>query len=726
MSGYVTDEELVQAAKARKEKAAAKAATKASAPSAPAEQRLSADEIAGSYGRTPAKPELNLSPVPAATPAPTPRPANAYSASPSSIPSSPSPSSTPASGPALNLNYVAPPTSKGPAPAAASKAASAPKPPSAKEAGIAKLVGSGGRISSRDMRRFELEEKQRRKDKKTAEKRSEIMSQIPKTRTKDSEGGSLGFDRSWQKGADGKWAANPDSKPLTPEEEQSWQETRTLGHAPSADAPLPSKARVAKYKDEEKKVGWRMMIGADSKEEAIKGRAERLNKAALDKARANGRGASSVKLMPTSGEEATREWESVEASDRVTTQYDTSPEAREQSRLKMSPTWAPEPGAEGPSGPSNKAQLTHQYGTKVDGAGNQHAGFVVNPQSGDVHTFREDFFTGSAAAGNQKNQHHTTPLAGGNVSGAGNMTINPQGHITDIGDQSGHYRPEAEYTHTGVAEMHRRGMLQRPADAEDQAEAGPGMTSANVTLGGFAKDDPRMAKGWLEHEEGIYKGNLTLKPQQFLQTSGNERQARAKHELNEELEAGQGALKPKAEQPTVGAQAGIRKEIEAQRAREAANHETKAERKARGKQWRKETKAARKAAAAPAAAPPVAQPAPQQAASPDRPASTYSHTPSQASGGGHEPVYVNNPTLSPQRPANAYGHTPADSGGGAHEPVYVDNPEISAPPRPAHAYGHTPADADADAGSDGPGPESESEETDDEAPNYVDLTLPKR
>ncbi len=382
-----------------------------------------------------------------------------------------------------------------------------------------------GRMSSRDLRRMELDA--RGISEGRAQRRSRIQRAIPKTRTRDSEGGDLNFDKSWQKGADGKWGANPASRALTPEEESTWQRTRTTGRAPSVDAPLPSKARLAKYEGEEKKYGWRAMIGSNSKEEAVRKRTERLNAGRRKRAADRFEDPASVPQMDL--EEGTRNWEAWEAGDHLTTRYDTSAEARERSRLKPKTEWDPEDR-------SNGFDMTHDYGSDVDAAGRQSAGFVMNPTSGDVHTFN---FTHVAevSPGKKTNPHHTSPLAGGTVSGAGSVELDREGHVTKIGDQSGHYRPEGEYTHAAVAEMARRRMLERPADNAARAEAGAGSRSADVTLGGFAANDPRMAKGWLEHEGNIFKGDLTLRHQQFLQTAGNERQARAKATLNEEIRA---------------------------------------------------------------------------------------------------------------------------------------------------------------------------------------------
>jgi hypothetical protein len=54
--------------------------------------------------------------------------------------------------------------------------------------------------------------------------------------------------------------------------------------------------------------------------------------------------------------------------------------------------------------------------------------------------------------------HHSTLLAGGDVAGAGHVYVDNE-HITQVDDQSGHYKPDAEMTHQAVAELAAQGGL---------------------------------------------------------------------------------------------------------------------------------------------------------------------------------------------------------------------------------------------------------------------------
>jgi hypothetical protein len=162
---------------------------------------------------------------------------------------------------------------------------------------------------------------------------------------------------------------------------------------------------------------------------------------------------------------------------------------------------------------------------------------VMDPESKDIHTFDPTRMT-TDDQGRKKTTHHSSPLAGGNVAGAGMMTIKDK-HIHEVTDESGHYRPEGEYTYQAVKEMASRGLLDRKADEYDvdEHEAGEGNLSAKVSLAGFVEDDPRQQKGWLQQEGGIFTGKLSLPYQAFLQTRGNERQARAKVSMLDELKS---------------------------------------------------------------------------------------------------------------------------------------------------------------------------------------------
>ena len=362
--------------------------------------------------------------------------------------------------PSAPAGYATPPT---PAPA--------PAPPSASKGPTdaeidAMLAAGGGRISSRAMRALETKGRssnlpqwpppQPAEKSPTELKREKIMSRINKTKTHDSEGGDLSF-------------------------------------AGKDDAPLAGKKLVSKYQGEDKSVAWRM----GEKDDA----AARWG-------------------MQVGSPEFDEKWNRLQNSDKVTTNYDTSANARDKSLLK-------ERGG-------GKVKATHdkrQWGDRKE------SGWVMEPSSGNIHTFDPTLKT-DVGGGKSKTTHHSSPLAGGNVAGAGMMTIKDK-HIHEVTDESGHYRPEGEYTYQAVKEMASRGLLDRKADEDevDEHEAGEGNLSAKVSLAGFVKDDPRQQKGWLEHEQGISTDKLTLPYQAFLQTRGNERQARAKVSALQELKS---------------------------------------------------------------------------------------------------------------------------------------------------------------------------------------------
>lgn len=379
------------------------------------------------------------------------RPTHAYAEPPDAAPyyTSPAPSA---------------PTYTSPAPSAPSAPAPAPTSSSGSTTSLddeidAMLASSGGRLSSRAMRQLELKMSGSNQApsappaSSTQQKRDAIMSRIPKTKTRDSEGGDLSF-------------------------------------ASKDGAPLAGKELVSKYHGEDKGVTWR----AGDKEKV----AQRWG-------------------LDVDSPEFAQRWEARRNSDRMTTHYDTTARERERSRLEEKS--------------NGKVKTTHKT---RHGPEHEHTGWVMDPDTGNVHTF--DPLRTTDHGGKTQTTHHSSPLAGKPVAGAGMMTFEDK-HISEVTDESGHYRPEGEYTYQAVKQMASRGLLDRKAseDDVDLHESGPGNLSAKVSLAGFKKDDPRQQKGWLEHEQGIDKDQLTLPYQAFLQTRGNERQARAKKSTLQEL-----------------------------------------------------------------------------------------------------------------------------------------------------------------------------------------------
>lgn len=77
-------------------------------------------------------------------------------------------------------------------------------------------------------------------------------------------------------------------------------------------------------------------------------------------------------------------------------------------------------------------------------------GFVVDPTTGNMHVFKEG---DNRTVGDKIFMtHHSSPLGGKEAAGAGMVTFN-DGQITNITDQSGHYKPEAEFTFQTVQHL---------------------------------------------------------------------------------------------------------------------------------------------------------------------------------------------------------------------------------------------------------------------------------
>ena len=134
--------------------------------------------------------------------------------------------------------------------------------------------------------------------------------------------------------------------------------------------------------------------------------------------------------------------------------------------------------------------------------------------------------------------HHTTPVAGFPVRGAGQVSLD-QGYIVKIDDKSGHYQPGAEHTYESVQQLREDGYeLHRPASDE----AGEGYRDAKVGLVGHrdpGKGIPAGKNAWLAEEHAkdsrFPTGDISMSADQFLQSEGNEAQIRWKQALNAEI-----------------------------------------------------------------------------------------------------------------------------------------------------------------------------------------------
>ncbi len=93
--------------------------------------------------------------------------------------------------------------------------------------------------------------------------------------------------------------------------------------------------------------------------------------------------------------------------------------------------------------------------------GSQSFDYVIDPVTLKVlRVPLEAIRPGNQAAGIPKRfVHHSTPLAGGDVAGAGNITVGEGGHIERVNDQSGHYKPGSRLAHQTVRILDGKGML---------------------------------------------------------------------------------------------------------------------------------------------------------------------------------------------------------------------------------------------------------------------------
>jgi len=77
-------------------------------------------------------------------------------------------------------------------------------------------------------------------------------------------------------------------------------------------------------------------------------------------------------------------------------------------------------------------------------------GFVVDPETGKLHTFEGGFE--DVGDGKKKATHHSSPLAGGDVAGAGHIKTEG-GRVKSIDDASGHYKPGGDLTYQMVQKL---------------------------------------------------------------------------------------------------------------------------------------------------------------------------------------------------------------------------------------------------------------------------------
>lgn len=137
--------------------------------------------------------------------------------------------------------------------------------------------------------------------------------------------------------------------------------------------------------------------------------------------------------------------------------------------------------------------------------------------------------------------HHTTPVAGMPVTGAGLITLD-QGRITELSDQSGHYQPGADQQSQALEALIRQGYSLEEATIKlTGATAGSRPTSKGEWLNEAKKTNPRFDTR-----------DVSLDYERFEQTQGDEYQLRMKAALNKEFKAEWGELQMPAEATGVG------------------------------------------------------------------------------------------------------------------------------------------------------------------------------
>ena len=120
--------------------------------------------------------------------------------------------------------------------------------------------------------------------------------------------------------------------------------------------------------------------------------------------------------------------------------------------------------------------------------------------------------------------HHTTPVAGMPVVGAGMMQVSG-GYIVELTDESGHYQPDAGKQYAALQSL---------------VDQGFSVEDARVRLTGNAMAGrPTGKQEWIDEavsaNPGFPTGDVSLRSEQFLQTEGDEYQIRYKAALNQHI-----------------------------------------------------------------------------------------------------------------------------------------------------------------------------------------------
>jgi hypothetical protein len=160
-----------------------------------------------------------------------------------------------------------------------------------------------------------------------------------------------------------------------------------------------------------------------------------------------------------------------------------------------------------PTGHLAHTQNSHIYAMSPDG------NIIMNPLETGTRESGEDE-SGSLQI---RETHHSTMFAGGDVAHASHIRL-AHGKIGYLDDDSGHYKPKEENTWGAFKSMNKRGLLD---------EKGKIM----LVNKGFSKSNPE----W-------YANQFELDFWKYSQTEGNEKQARNKESMLEELMRRYGAI----------------------------------------------------------------------------------------------------------------------------------------------------------------------------------------
>ncbi|MBL4807503.1 MAG: hypothetical protein JKY31_09450 [Rhodobacteraceae bacterium] len=98
-------------------------------------------------------------------------------------------------------------------------------------------------------------------------------------------------------------------------------------------------------------------------------------------------------------------------------------------------------------------RLLNAKGKPIEG----YQGYVVDPETQKMHIFKKGEIAGSEDTfGTKERRYHSSPLAGGDVAGAGGIRMR-DGKIERLDDRSGHYKPNSKLMFQTIEMLERDG-----------------------------------------------------------------------------------------------------------------------------------------------------------------------------------------------------------------------------------------------------------------------------